>query len=330
MKQQTQRKPQPRYFFLIFLLLITLLSFIFAVSIGSTSISWSQIWDSLWSQTPTTQQMLIFELRLPRALAAFACGAMLSLAGLLMQVLLRNPLADPYVLGVSGGAATMALLGLLIGLSGGLLNLIAFAGALVSIFLVFYFSHNEGTWTVARLLLTGIVMAAGWGALISFLLIIAPPEKIHSMLFWLMGDLSYDRPLLPAYLFLFIGLIIAMPLGNSLNIMTWGDLHAGALGINTSRLRLILFFLASLLTAGAVTLAGSVGFVGLVIPHLLRLIVGSEHRLLIPASVLAGGSLLVLADTLARTILSPQQLPVGIITALIGVPLFLYLLRRSS
>jgi len=321
---------QQRYSFLIFLLVLTLLSFVFAVSIGSTTISWNNIWQSFWSEQNSIHSTLIFELRLPRALAAFACGAMLSLAGLLMQVLLRNPLADPYVLGVSGGAATMALLGLLIGLEGGFLNLIAFAGALVSIFLVFYFSHSSGSWTMARLLLTGIVMAAGWGALISFLLIIAPPEKVHSMLFWLMGDLSYDRPLLPAYVFLGIGFIIALPLANSLNIMTWGDLHAGALGINTSQLRLVLFFLASLLTAGAVTLAGSVGFVGLVIPHLLRLIVGSEHRILIPASVLAGGSLLVLADTLARTILAPQQLPVGIITALIGVPLFLYLLRRSG
>jgi len=321
---------QQRYSFLVFLLVLTLLSFVFAVSVGSTSISWTNIWQTLWDNENPTHSILIFELRLPRALAAFACGGMLSLAGLLMQVLLRNPLADPYVLGVSGGAATMALLGLLIGLDGGFLNLVAFAGALLSIFLVFYFSHSEGSWTMAKLLLTGIVMAAGWGALISFLLIISPPEKIHSMLFWLMGDLSYDRPLLPAYLFLGIGFIIAFPLANSLNIMTWGDLHAGALGINTSQLRLILFFLASMLTAGAVTLAGSVGFVGLVIPHLLRLIVGSEHRLLIPASVLAGGSLLVLADTLARTVLAPQQLPVGIITALIGVPLFLYLLRRSG
>lgn len=165
--------------------------------------------------------------------------------------------------------------------------------------------------------------------MISFILVIAPPEKIHGMLFWLMGDLSYDRPLLPAYIILLSGLIFSLLISRPLNIMLWGDLQAASLGINTRHLRLKIFFLSSLMTAGAITLAGSIGFVGLVVPHLVRLIIGTDHRLLLPASALTGGSLLVIADTLARTILSPQQLPVGVLTALIGVPLFLYLLRKS-
>ena len=148
------------------------------------------------------------------------------------------------------------------------------------------------------------------------------------MLFWLMGDLSYDRPLLPAYLILLMGFMLTMPVSRQLNVMLWGDLQAGSLGINVNRLRVYLFMLASLLTAGTVTVAGSIGFVGLVVPHLIRLLIGSDHRFLLPASALGGGALLIIADTLARTLIAPQQIPVGVITALLGVPLFLYLLRR--
>jgi len=246
-----------------------------------------------------------------------------------MQVLLRNPLADPYVLGVSGGASFFSLIIVLLGLQGLWLTAGAFIGALLSVFIVFIFVHGKGSWTITRLLLTGVVLASGWGALISFILVITPPEKIHSMLFWLMGDLSYDRPLLPAYLILGLGIILTMPISRQLNVMLWGDLQAGSLGIEVNRLRIYLFMLASLLTAGAVTLAGSIGFVGLVVPHLIRLLIGNDHRFLLPASALAGGPLLIIADTLSRTVLAPQQIPVGVITALLGVPLFLYLLRKS-
>ena len=145
-----------------------------------------------------------------------------------------------------------------------------------------------------------------------------------------MGDLSYDRPLLLSYCILLLGFLSAMLISRQLNILLWGEMQAGTLGVNTKALRTIIFFLSSLLTAGAITLAGSIGFVGLVIPHLVRLLIGTDHRLLLPASALTGGALLVIADTLARTLLAPQQLPVGILTALIGVPLFLYLLRRNQ
>ena len=315
--------------FLALLFILALFSFIFALLTGSVAIPLQELPNLLSHTAPPFYHSLIFELRLPRAFAAFTAGALLSLAGVLMQVLLRNPLADPYVLGVSGGAALAALLSMLAGLGSFWLTGSAFLGALFSIVLVFSFAHSRGSWTISRLLLTGIILASGWGALISFVLVIAPAERIHGMLFWLMGDLSYNRPVLPSFIILVSGLIGSLMISRQLNILLWGDLQAGSLGIDTRKLRTIIFFLSSLLTAGAISLAGSIGFVGLVIPHLVRLLIGNDHRLLLPASALTGGSLLVIADTMARTILAPQQLPVGVLTALIGVPLFLYLLRRS-
>ena len=316
-------------YFLIFLAILSLSSFILAISLGSTHLSFYELYQSFISDINPSHQLLIFELRLPRALTAFACGAMLSLAGLLMQVLLRNPLADPYILGISGGAATFTLIAMLIGLEGSVINIASFLGALLSIYLVFQFSYQSGNWNVSRLLLTGIVMASGWGAIISFLLVVSPADKVHGLLFWLMGEISYDQPYGASYIILLIGTLIAYQIANKLNILTWGEIHAGSLGVKTNQLRLLIFFLASLLTASAVTIAGNIGFVGLVIPHLLRLVTGNEHRILVPSSVMAGGSLLVIADTLARTVISPQQLPVGILTAFIGVPLFLFLLRKN-
>ncbi len=316
--------------FLLALVILSLISFIFALLTGSVSVSVQELLSLTGSTLSPFHQSLIFDLRLPRALAAFTAGALLSLAGVLMQVLLRNPLADPYVLGVSGGAALAALLSMLAGMGSVWLTGSAFLGALISIVLVFSFAHSRGSGSISRLLLTGIILASGWGALISFVLVIAPAERIHGMLFWLMGDLSYNRPVLPIFIILVLGLTGSLLISRQLNILLWGDLQAGSLGVDTRKLRNIIFFLSSLLTAGAISLAGSIGFVGLVIPHLVRLLSGTGHRLLIPASALTGGSLLVIADTLARTVLAPQQLPVGVLTALIGVPLFLYLLRRSQ
>ena len=317
---------------LYFPLLITLAlaSLILALFSGSVSIGWSDLLATLGGAQPElASHNQILELRLTRALGAFATGGLLSLAGALMQVLVRNPLADPYVLGISGGAAVAALLTMLLGLGGAWLTGSAFAGALFAMLLVFGLARGRGSWTPTRLLLTGVVLAAGWGALISFILAISPDSNMRGMLFWLMGDLSYVRSPMPALIMLLLGLLLSWPLGRDLNVLIRGELQAGALGIDSNRIQGILFLLASLLTAIAVVQAGSIGFVGLVIPHIMRLIGLTDHRLLLPAAALAGGSLLVLADTLARTILAPQQLPVGIITALLGVPLFLYLLRRE-
>jgi iron complex transport system permease protein len=246
-----------------------------------------------------------------------------------MQVLLGNPLADPYVLGISGGAAVGALLALLAGAATLAVNGAALAGALSSMILVFGLAHGRGIWSPTRLLLTGVVVAAGWGAVISFLLAVAPQHNLPGMLFWLMGDLSHADQPLPALIILALGLLFSLPQARNLNLLARGELQAGVLGVSVVPLRLQLYLLASLLTAAAVTIGGSIGFIGLVVPHMLRLLVGSDHRLLLPASVLSGGILLLLADTLARTAIAPQQLPVGVLTALVGVPLFLYLLQRG-
>ena len=321
---------QARYYFPL-LVILAFGSLLLALFSGSVSLDWTELWASIGgSQSEQTSSNLILELRLTRALGAFATGGLLSLAGALMQVLVRNPLADPYVLGISGGAAVAALLSMLLGLTGVWLTGSAFGGALFAMLLVFGLARGRGSWTPTRLLLTGVVLAAGWGALISFILAISPDSNMRGMLFWLMGDLSYSHSPMPALLMLLLGLLLSWPLGRDLNVLIRGELQAGALGIDSNRVQGILFLMASLLTATAVVQAGSIGFVGLVIPHIMRLIGLTDHRLLLPAAALAGGSLLVLADTLARTILAPQQLPVGIITALLGVPLFLYLLRREA
>jgi iron complex transport system permease protein len=316
-------------FYIPLLFLLAIFSLVLALLAGSVPIRLPELWAVVTGSNQGLSQSLILELRLPRALGAFATGGLLSLAGALMQVLVRNPLADPYVLGISGGAAVAALLSMLFGLGGVWLSGSAFAGALLAMALVFGLARGRGSWTPTRLLLTGVVLAAGWGALISFILATSPDSNIRGMLFWLMGDLGFVQTPLPALLVLLLGLVACWPLGRDLNVLIRGELQAGALGINSGRLQIILFLLASLLTATAVVQAGSIGFVGLVIPHIMRLMGITDHRLLLPAAALAGGSLLVLADTLARTVLAPQQLPVGIITALLGVPLFLFLLRRE-
>jgi len=313
----------------LFLLSLAVGSVLIAISSGSLNIGLAQAWLAIQGEGDALHQQVIQQLRLPRALAAFAVGGLLTLAGALMQVLLRNPLADPYVLGISGGAAVAALLAMLAGLSGVLLQGSAFIGAMLATILVFGLAHGKGQWTTSRLLLTGVVLAAGWGAMISFLLAIAPTTQLPGMLFWLMGDLSPNNNPTWALGLLLLGILFALPMGRSLNILSRGELQAQSLGVEQAKLRYGIYLLASLYTATAVTLAGSIGFVGLVVPHLTRLLLGSDNRRLLPAAALLGGSLLVLADTLARTIIAPQQLPVGVLTALIGVPLFLILLQRN-
>lgn len=271
---------------------------------------------------------IVLDLRLPRALAGFACGGLLALAGALMQVLLRNPLADPYVLGISGGAGVGAMFAILIGLGMSGINGFAFVGALGAMFIVFGLAHGDGAWTQTRLLLTGVIVAAGCGAVVALMLSIAPEHKLRGMLFWLMGDLSQTGAPWIALAILSVALLGTMPFARELNLLARGQDTAQALGVHVKRLRFTIYAIASLVTAVAVTSAGSIGFVGLVVPHLVRLAIGNDQRLLLPASVLAGGTMFTLADTLARTIVAPQQLPVGVLTALIGVPVFLFLLAR--
>jgi len=292
-------------------------------------VSPGQVLAVLLGEGSNLQQTLVLELRLPRTLSAFATGGLLAVAGALMQVLLRNPLADPYVLGLSGGAAVGALLAMLAGLGGLLVSGSAFAGALLSTLMVFGLAHGTGSWTPSRLLLTGVVVAAGWGAVITLMLAVSPAQRLPGMLYWLMGDVSYARSPWPALGLLFLVCLLVVPLGRSLNVLARGPMQAAALGVSVRPLEWMIYILASLLTATAVTMAGSIGFVGLVVPHMLRLVLGNDQRLILPACALAGGALLVLADTLARVVIAPEQLPVGVITALLGVPTFLYLLYRS-
>jgi len=300
-----------------------------SLGLGSVALSLGDLWAVVTGGGEPLQRTLILELRLPRTLAAFATGGLLAVAGALMQVLLRNPLADPYVLGISGGAAVGALLSMLAGLATALVSGAAFAGALLSTLLVFGLAHGTGSWTPVRLLLTGVVVAAGWGALISFILAVSPGAQLPGMLYWLMGDLSHASHPGPALIVLLVVVLMAWPLGRSLNVLARGSLQAAALGVSVRPLEWTVYLLAAALTASAVTLAGTVGFVGLIVPHMLRLVLGNDQRIILPASALAGGILLTLADTLARTVIAPQQLPVGVITAMLGVPVFLYLLHRS-
>jgi len=266
---------------------------------------------------------------MPRAYIAFVTGGLLALAGLLMQVLLKNPLADPYILGVSSGASVAALSAMALGLGTYWMSVSALTGALFTILLVFGLSHRAGSWNPSRLLLTGVVIAAGWGAVINFILSISPDKPLRGMLFWLMGDISHITPNSASLVVLVAGTLISFMIARQLNVLSRGDLQASALGVAVKPVRILLFFLASSLTAFAVVQAGSIGFIGLIVPHMLRLLIGSDHRLLIPCSVLLGGSMVLISDTLARTIIAPQQLPVGVITAFIGVPFFLYLLNKS-
>lgn len=311
-------------------LLLSLASLSVSLLSGSADIPAGQVITHLFSDDGSLPDRIIDTLRLPRSLSAFSVGGVLALSGALMQVLLRNPLGDPYVLGVSGGAAAAVLAGMLLGIQAPWLTPAAFVGALTSILLVFALGHRAEHGDSHRLLLSGVVIAAGWGALISLVLSLSPPVQLPGMLFWLMGDLSDALSPWPPMLILLAGLAMALWLAPRLNLAVYGLNQAAVLGVDPARLRVQLYFLASLLTAGAVSVAGAIGFVGLIVPHLVRLLGGTDHRVLLPVSVFLGGSLLTLADTAARTLISPMQLPVGVLTALIGVPVFLWLLARGA
>ncbi|GAC1671592.1 MAG: iron ABC transporter permease [Steroidobacteraceae bacterium] len=309
--------------------LMALFSVALAICAGSTSLRLDTVLAALLNSGDSTVRDVIVGLRLPRALNAFTTGGLLALAGVLMQVLLRNPLADPYVLGISGGAAVAALGAMLLGLGGWMIDWSAGAGALSATLLVFALAHARGGWTSQRLLLNGVVVASGCAAVVSLMLALGDETRLRGMLFWLMGDLSFARfsPVALCLLLAAGGLAIAG--ARSLNVLARGEVESQSLGLALSPARMALFGATAALTATAVTTAGGIGFIGLVTPHLVRLAAGSNHRIVVPASILLGGTLLTLADTLARIAASPRQLPVGALTALIGVPLFLILMRRE-
>lgn len=295
---------------------------------GSVDIPLSGIAQALLSPADTIPHRIVWDLRLPRVLAAFACGSLLALAGVLLQVLLRNPLADPYILGVSGGAAVGALLAMLLGWGLMLTNLASLTGALTAIAIVFGLSFRAGSWNLYRLLLTGVVLSAGCAALTTLILTLAPTSDVKGMLFWLMGDVSRAEELLPAWMTLVILTAVSMLFSGRLNVLSLGHLKARTLGVEVLQLQVGIYFCASLATVAALMLAGAIGFIGLIVPHVVRLLGVNDFRWLLPLSVLLGGSFLTVADTLARTLWAPQQLPVGVLTALLGVPMLLVLLSR--
>ena len=321
---------QPRIIAIyVVLSLTTLTVLILSLSSGSVRVGLSELWSAV-TATDTLAHALIFDLRLPRALTAFAAGGALALAGALMQVLLRNPLADPFVMGVSGGAAVAALAAMLLGLSGFAIDAAATTGALGATLLVFALARGEGGWTPTRLLLTGVVIAAGASAVVSMLLTLGDETHLRGMLFWLMGDLAFsDRPA-PLLVLFMAALVISFPFARQLNVLARSELQARVLGAPVDSLRIGIFVASSVLTGASVTTAGTIGFVGLVTPHLARLLLGADHRLMLPASALLGGTLVMIADLCARTLFAPRQLPVGALTALVGAPLFLALMRRTA
>ncbi len=308
---------------------IAMLSMLFALASGSAEVGFADAISALTGSGSGPAHALVTELRLPRALTAFSVGGLLAIAGVLMQVLLRNPLAEPYILGSSGGAAVAALVVMILGLGSFVIDIAAFAGAMAATLLVFSIAHGTGSWAPARLLLTGVVLAAGFSAATTLLLALTPEQNLRGMLFWLMGDLSFAYEPGRVFWLLLVLAVAATLAARHLNVLSRGELQAAIVGMPVRSFRYIVFAAASLATALSVTTVGVIGFIGLVIPHLVRLFMGSDHRVVVPASALAGGSLLVIADTLARTIMAPRQLPVGALTAAIGVPLFLILMSRS-
>ena len=278
----------------------------------------------------------IIRLRVARILLAVVAGAGLSVAGVIFQALLRNPLAEPYVLGVSSGAGLGAALAIVLGLSAwGLWTLpgMAFAGALATILLVYALARTPGgAVPVHTLLLSGVIVSAVLGSLLMFLVSNSRSEEVHNVVWWLLGNLQiFDWALLRvAGAVVAAGLFFTMLFARDLNLMTLGERPAAHLGLHPERTKKLFFLVASLMTGATVAACGLIGFVGLIVPHSVRLAIGPDHRRLVPTCALAGAAFLVLADSLARTVIAPLEIPIGVVTAFLGGPFFLFLLRRRK
>ena len=324
------------------LLALLVLSVIGCTLLGPVRLDLSQALQNIFSANPEAE--ILFRARLPRVLLGVAIGGGMAACGVVLQALLRNPLACPQMIGVSGGASLGGILGLiffpnwLLPIAGGLLGeiswvpLIAFLGALLSMVLIYRFSLFHGRLHPYHLLLSGVIFNAFIAAMIMFLNSIVDFYQAQGLLFWLMGSLSTRAYLTVGFIWAYIvfGFLWLWTKGLSLNLITLGDEAAMQLGVETGSLQRQIFVASSLMIGAMVSVSGMIGFVGLMIPHVMRLIIGSDHRLLLPASFLAGGIFLCWADTLARTLLAPAELPVGIVTAFFGGPFFLFLLYRDG
>jgi len=318
-------------------LLILLLGFaiVLGISMGSTDSGIKDIFQNLLGTKEPDSMLytIIWQIRFPRVLLAALVGAALSLGGLVFQALLRNPLAEPYILGISGGSAIGAIIGILMGFSrfpG--VTLTAFTGSIATLLLILAMSSGQTILKKDALLLSGVMVNAFCAAVIMFLVSMTQDSRLHNIIFWLMGDLSLgdmkhvgilSATLLPCFFLVFW-------LSNPMNLLLMGKEMAQTLGVNIKAVTFTLLVTTSFMVSATVSYCGLVGFVGLVMPHMLRLVFGPDHRVLVPACVLGGGTYMVFCDLLARTLPKQGEMPVGVITAMIGAPLFIYLLKRSS
>ena len=320
------------------LTLLLVLAALAGVVSGSTEVGVSEVFSVLAGRDiGEVSRLILFQVRLPRVLLAAVIGAALSAAGVAFQALLRNPLADPFIIGVSGGSAFGAVLAISAGLDVVLAGVSAipafsFLGAIGTMAAIYAISRVRGQVPIYTLLLVGVIFNAFYSAVIMFITSVADFTSVLRIVFWLMGNLTSvqygDIAVVAAYIGL--GCAILLLMGRNLNLLSLGEETAAQLGVNVERTKAITFFAASLVTGAAVSAAGMIGFVGLMVPHVVRLLVGPDHRLLMPASILAGASFLILADVVARTIIAPTEIPVGVITAICGGPFFIWLLKTRQ
>jgi iron complex transport system permease protein len=318
----------------LFLVLVLLIAIFLGISMGSTTSGIKMVFQSLFKARASDPMLdtIIWQIRFPRVLLAALVGAALSLGGLVFQALLRNPLAEPYILGISGGSAIGAIIGILMGFSrfpG--VSLTAFAGSIAILLLILVMSSGQTILKKDALLLSGVMVNAFCAAVIMFLVSMTQDSRLHNIIFWLMGDLSMvdmghagilAAILCPCFILIFW-------FSNSMNLLLMGKEMAQTLGVNIKAVTVILLIMTSFMVSATVSYCGLVGFVGLVVPHLLRLVFGPDHRVLVPACILGGGAYLVYCDVLARVLPQQGEMPAGVITAMIGAPLFIFLLKKT-
>ncbi len=321
----------------ICLVALALVMFLCAL-VGTQSISISKALEGPGTEVaPNIDYQIFFGVRLPRVILAALVGAALASAGVVLQAILRNPLAEPYILGISSGAALGVVLAVFSGISfslwaGSPIALFAFAGALATVWLVWLVGYIAGKSQMTTLLLAGVVVNAFLSAVIMFLTSILNSDQLRSTTLWLMGNITEKATpvILTSAVLIFVGIAALFGISHRLNVLTFGEHEARALGVDPTRVRFVAFALAAFVTAVAVSLSGLIGFAGLIVPHGVRLIIGPDHRRLLPISAITGAAFLVIADTIARTIVAPEQLPVGVVTAIAGGPFFLILLAKYS
>ena len=317
------------------MLLLTCGTIIGCLQFGAHGLTVAQVWSAVTFSTSGSEdviRVIVWDVRFPRILMGLFVGASLSMTGAALQALVRNPLADPYVLGISSGAALGATLGLALGLSsimGGIgLPLCAFIGGGLTIILVYGIAASQGQLPMHQLLLAGVIVNAVCSALMMFATSILNPTALYRVVLWLMGTLSAPSTsaLIAIGLCMLSAMVLLVRQSQALNLLAVGEDAARSLGVESERVQRTVFLVSALLTGVVVSVSGMIGFVGMVVPHLVRILWGADHRLLLPVSAMAGGMLLMVADTVGRTVVAPAEIPVGVITALIGGPFFIYLL----